>query len=91
MKLQVAGIVRESVVDGPGIRLAFYVQGCPHRCPGCHNPQTWDPAGGREMTLSDLRQLILGADGIDGVTFSGGEPFAQPGPCCPWPDGRSRA
>ncbi len=80
MKLQVAGIVRESIVDGPGIRLALYVQGCPHRCPGCHNPQTWDPAGGTAMALSDLQKLILGANGIDGVTFSGGEPFAQPGP-----------
>jgi len=80
MKLKVAGIVRESIVDGPGIRLALYTQGCPHRCPGCHNPQTWDPAGGKEMALPDLQQLILGTSGIDGVTFSGGEPFAQPGP-----------
>lgn len=80
MKLRLAGTVQESIVDGPGIRLALYVQGCPHGCPGCHNPETHDPAGGTEVGTAELLAQIKGARGIDGVTFSGGEPFAQAAP-----------
>lgn len=80
MKLQVAGIDRESIVDGPGIRLVVYLQGCPHRCPGCHNQNTWDPEGGTEMEVSEILGLTETAGLIDGVTFSGGEPFCQPAP-----------
>ncbi|HPU01341.1 MAG: anaerobic ribonucleoside-triphosphate reductase activating protein [Firmicutes bacterium] len=77
MKLRLAGIVPESIVDGPGIRLAIFFQGCPHRCPGCHNPETHDPAGGMEVEAAELLRRIREARGIDGVTFSGGEPFEQ--------------
>lgn len=77
MKLRLAGIVPESIVDGPGLRLTFFFQGCPHRCRGCHNPETHDPAGGREAAAADLLAQIRAARGIDGVTFSGGEPFVQ--------------
>lgn len=80
MKLRLAGMVPESIVDGPGIRLSIFVQGCPHRCPGCHNPETHDPSGGREVETADLLAQIKRTRGIDGVTFSGGEPFAQPAP-----------
>jgi anaerobic ribonucleoside-triphosphate reductase activating protein len=80
MKLRVAGMVPESIVDGPGIRLVLFVQGCSHRCPGCHNPETHDPAGGTVWTTGDLLRQITAARGIDGVTFSGGEPFEQPRP-----------
>jgi anaerobic ribonucleoside-triphosphate reductase activating protein len=80
MKLKVAGIVPESIVDGPGIRLVLFVQGCSHRCPGCHNPETHDPAGGTLWSAADLLRRIKAARGIDGVTFSGGEPFEQPRP-----------
>lgn len=77
MKLRLAGMVPESIVDGPGLRLALFFQGCPHRCPGCHNPETHDPAGGREVDSAELLARIKETRGIDGVTFTGGEPFAQ--------------
>lgn len=77
MKLRLAGMVSESIVDGPGLRLALFFQGCPHRCPGCHNPETHDPAGGREVDSAELLARIKETRGIDGVTFTGGEPFAQ--------------
>lgn len=70
-------MVPESIVDGPGLRLALFFQGCPHRCPGCHNPETHDPAGGREVDSAELLARIKETRGIDGVTFTGGEPFAQ--------------
>lgn len=68
-------------VDGPGIRTVFFLQGCPARCAYCHNPDTWNLEGGREVTAEDLvkraRRGIpyYGNDG--GVTFSGGEPLLQ--------------
>ena len=64
-------------MDGPGIRTTLFAQGCPHHCPGCHNPETWDFDGGNEADAD----LILGVVRFNpiskGVTFSGGEPFAQ--------------
>lgn len=76
-KLRVAGVVRESVVDGPGLRYVVFAQGCPHRCPGCHNPETWDPAGGYDVALNEIVADIVRNPLLGGVTFSGGEPFAQ--------------
>ncbi|MGE5550562.1 MAG: anaerobic ribonucleoside-triphosphate reductase activating protein [Bacteroidota bacterium] len=75
-----AGVTRESVVDGPGLRTVIFVQGCPHRCPGCHNPETWDQEGGYETTVDELWRAIEDAPLARGVTISGGEPFAQAGP-----------
>lgn len=75
--LRLAGIAGESIVDGPGIRFTIFVQGCPHHCPGCHNPQTHDFAGGTETPLADLLQKIDANPFLKGVTFSGGEPFCQ--------------
>jgi anaerobic ribonucleoside-triphosphate reductase activating protein len=76
-----AGITDESIVDGPGLRYVVFVQGCPHRCAGCHNPQTHDPAGGYEISgeelLARFQKTIRDNPLICGVTFSGGEPFAQ--------------
>ena len=81
MKLRIAGIDTESVVDGPGIRFVIFTQGCYHNCRGCHNPQTHDPNGGREITLGELETVIENTDHIlRGITFSGGEPFLQPEP-----------
>ncbi len=78
--IRIAGVAGESVVDGPGLRYVIFVQGCPHRCRGCHNPGTWDPAGGREVSILELMEDIAANLLLQGVTLSGGEPFLQSGP-----------
>lgn len=75
--IKLAGTVNDSIVDGPGIRFTIFVQGCPHRCEGCHNPQTHDFDGGETVTLESLFERIKGNPLLDGVTLSGGEPFCQ--------------
>lgn len=86
--LRLSGIVPESVVDGPGIRFVVFTQGCPHRCPGCHNPATHDPAGGYEASSAALASALRSAREanplLTGVTVSGGEPFMQPGALLPF-------
>ena len=82
MEIRLAGIVPESIVDGPGYRLAVFVQGCPHACAGCHNPHTHDFAGGH---LSDTAEIIakLGKNPlVRGVTLTGGEPMMQAEALC---------
>ena len=76
-KLRINGIVEESVVDGPGIRYTVFVQGCPHHCAGCHNPQTHSFDGGYEMNIEGIFSDITANPLITGVTFSGGEPMCQ--------------
>ena len=78
--LRVAGIVEESIVDGPGYRFTIFTQGCPHDCPGCHNPQTHPIDGGTEGSVRTLYDRILRNPLLRGVTFSGGEPFLQAAP-----------
>ncbi|MDO4546278.1 MAG: 4Fe-4S single cluster domain-containing protein, partial [Bacillota bacterium] len=75
--LRLAGIVRESIVDGPGIRFTVFCQGCPHLCPGCHNPETHDFDGGSDCSIDRLLEEIDKNPLLAGVTFSGGEPFCQ--------------
>lgn len=75
--LRIAGTVQDSIVDGPGIRYVIFTQGCPHRCPGCHNPQTHDFGGGRDADVEEILSQIFGNPLLSGVTFSGGEPFSQ--------------
>ena len=75
--LKLAGIQTDSIVDGPGIRTTFFCQGCPHHCEGCHNPETWPFAGGTEMDTEQMVQMVTSNPLCRGVTFSGGEPFAQ--------------
>ena len=77
MELKIAGTVNDSIVDGPGIRFTIFTQGCPHRCEGCHNPQTHDFDGGSLVDTGELLQRIKSNPLLDGVTFSGGEPFCQ--------------
>lgn len=75
--IRLAGVEPESIVDGRGFRYVIFVQGCPHHCPGCHNPQTHSFEGGilesPERFLSEMKENPL----LRGVTFSGGEPFSQ--------------
>lgn len=80
MNIRIAGTVNDSIVDGNGLRYTIFVQGCPHHCKGCHNPQTHSFDGGKEVSTSDLFETITSNTLLDGVTFSGGEPFAQAKP-----------
>ncbi len=77
-ELRLAGVIRESIVDGPGIRLTVFTQGCPHRCEGCHNPTTHDFNGGYISHPENILKAIDENPLLKGVTFSGGEPFMQP-------------
>lgn len=79
--MRIAGIVQDSIVDGPGFRFTVFTQGCSHHCPGCHNPQTHDPSGGTEHTVEELLERMRSNPLTDGLTLSGGEPFEQPEDC----------
>lgn len=76
-KLKIAGIVEESIVDGPGIRFVVFTQGCSHNCEGCHNPQTHDFNGGKYVDIDEIINKIDENPLLKGVTLSGGEPFMQ--------------
>lgn len=75
--LELSGIVSDSVVDGPGIRVTVFAQGCPHRCEGCHNPETWEFGCGTQVDTGRVLEIVRSNPLCRGVTFSGGEPFAQ--------------
>lgn len=79
--MRIAATLQDSIVDGPGLRFTVFVQGCSHRCPGCHNPQTHDPAGGEEQSVEALVARMRSNPLTDGLTLSGGEPFEQPQTC----------
>ena len=79
-QLRIADLVNDSIVDGPGIRFTIFTQGCPHHCPGCHNPQTHDSQGGQWMDIDAIYQKIAANPLLDGLTLSGGAPFDQPAP-----------
>ena len=74
--IRVLDIIEDTMVDGPGFRTSIYCAGCRHQCSGCHNPQSWDFRGGREMTTKELMKIIM-ADPYANVTFSGGDPMYQ--------------
>lgn len=78
--MRIASAINDSIVDGPGLRYTVFTQGCPHHCPGCHNPATHDPAGGEEQAVSEA---AVGLENplIQGLTLSGGEPFLQAEDC----------
>ena len=73
--MRIAGIVRDSIVDGIGIRDTIFLQGCPHHCKGCHNPQTWDDDGGEELSITEILDLL--SNSSNDITISGGEPLEQ--------------
>ena len=75
--LELSGIVSDSIVDGPGIRVTVFCQGCPHHCPGCHNRETWEFGCGTPMEEETILEIVRSNPLCRGVTFSGGEPFAQ--------------
>lgn len=75
MSLRVLDIIEGTSVDGVGLRTSIYFAGCTHRCPGCHNPQSWDADGGREMEVAEIMDIVIEND--YNVTFSGGDPFFQ--------------
>lgn len=75
MNLQVLDINEGTSVDGPGLRTSIYFAGCIHHCLGCHNPQSWDPKGGKVVSEEELLKVIEYND--FNVTFSGGDPFMQ--------------
>lgn len=91
MKIRVAGIVDDSIVDGPGLRLTVFTQGCPHHCPGCHNPESHDYECGEEREIEEILSMAQENILLDGVTLSGGEPFVQAEACALIADGAHAA
>lgn len=82
MEIRLAADLQEdSIVDGEGIRTVLWTQGCPHHCPGCHNPQTHDFQGGLLVDIEEVKDCLNDLRGQDGLTFSGGDPFMQPKAC----------
>lgn len=76
--IRIAGVIKESIVDGPGIRFVVFCQGCPHHCPGCHNAVTHDFEGGYDCGVDTILNAVDENPLLSGVTFSGGEPVCQP-------------
>ena len=81
MRFRLAGVVNDSIVDGPGLRLAVFAQGCPHHCPECHNPQSHDFDGGEWGDTAEILRIAEDNCLLDGITLTGGEPFCQPEAC----------
>lgn len=75
-ELAILDIVEDTVVDGPGFRTTVYASGCPHRCPGCHNPQSWDLSAGHVVSVEVVADKLLG-NPFANITFSGGDPLMQ--------------
>lgn len=77
MTLNLHNFVPWSRANGPGERAVVWVQGCPRACPGCFNPDSQAFTPRETATVEELETRIAAIEEIDGVTFSGGEPFAQ--------------
>ena len=81
MEMRIFGTVEDSIVDGPGLRYSVFVQGCPHHCPGCHNPESHDFSGGKTADTAELIKPMQKNPLLDGLTLSGGEPMCQAEGC----------
>ena len=81
MRIKISGVVNDSIVDGNGFRLTVFTQGCPHHCPGCHNPETHNPKDGFWADTEDIMDVVKENPLLDGITLSGGDPFMQSVPC----------
>ena len=79
--MRIASTISDSIVDGPGLRFTVFTQGCAHACPGCHNPETHDIAGGHEERVETLAELMGSNPLTGGLTLSGGDPFLQAADC----------
>lgn len=79
--IRLFGLVTDSIVDGPGFRTAVFTQGCPHGCPGCHNPESHAPDAGTVWKLEDVAAKFTGNPLLNGITLTGGEPFLQAEGC----------
>jgi anaerobic ribonucleoside-triphosphate reductase activating protein len=75
--IRIAGIINDSIVDGPGLRMAVFMQGCDKDCAGCHNQEARSMEGGRDYTADEVFEKIKANPLLSGVTFSGGEPLLQ--------------
>lgn len=81
--IRIAGTAGDSIVDGPGLRMTIFFQGCLRECPGCHNPESWPVRGGRASDAAELLAEIDKNPLLSGVTFSGGEPLLRAGALLP--------
>jgi len=81
--IRIAGTVNDSIVDGPGLRMAIFFQGCHRSCRGCHNPESWPLGGGKVSGTKELFASICKNPLLTGVTFSGGEPLLRAGALLP--------
>lgn len=81
MRMRIAGILPNSLVNGDGVRYVVFTQGCGHGCRGCQNPDTWDFNGGKEMTVTEIAADYRKRPWLDGITLSGGDPFYQEEEC----------
>jgi len=82
MKIRLSGpIEHDNIVNGDGLRVVIWTQGCPNHCKGCQNPETWDFSAGVEVDLEEIKSTLRSFRGQQGITFCGGEPFVQPEAC----------
>ena len=81
MNIRLAGVVNDSIVDGPGMRFTIFTQGCPHHCEGCQNPHTHDFSGGHDEDTDEIARQFSKNILLSGITLSGGEPFCQARAC----------
>ena len=75
MQIPVIDIYHDSICDGVGMRSVLFVAGCPHRCEGCHNPESWNACNGKMMDVDDIYKELTSNELSDGITLSGGEPL----------------